>query len=213
MDLIENKLKAILFRNDCPSKIDLGENELGFLSSQRREEIASHMAVCPLCPADLVQMRQFMALPTLSIGSVQSEGEQKLPLLDRVRVIVVDLLSPSAGMLGPASLQTVLRGAENNMHTTVIKADAYVISISALEDNTSLPKRQFIGDIIPLSGDNETFHNWTATLWRSGTLVASTQVADDNHFMFEDVQLMEKPHELILSGPTVEIHLQNLQIA
>ena len=47
MDMIEKYLKAILFRSDCPSKMDLGEYEMGFLSSQRRDEIASHLNDCP----------------------------------------------------------------------------------------------------------------------------------------------------------------------
>lgn len=213
MDLIENRLKAILFRNDCPSKMDLGEYELGLLSSQRREELDSHLAVCPHCSADLVQMRQFMALPAVGIESVKREVEQKSPLLERIRVIFVDLLSPPSGMQRTASLQPVLRGAENNMRTQVIETDAYVISLSALEDESSLLKQKIIGDIMPLSDDDETFQNWSASLWRSGTLVTSTAVNDDSYFIINDVQLREKPHELILSGPKVEIHLQNLQIA
>lgn len=213
MDSIENRLKAILFRSDCPSKMELGEYELGLLGSQQQEELTSHMAVCPHCQVDLVQMRQFMALPVVSIGSVTREVEQKSPLLERVKIIFIDLLSPPAGTLRPASLQPVLRGAENNMHTRVVQTEAYVVSLSALEDKTSIPNQKIIGNIIPLSDDDETFQNWTASLWRSGTLLTSTPVAVDSHFIFEDIQLMEKPHELILSGPAVEIHLQNLQFA
>ena len=213
MDFPEDKLKAILFRSDCPSIMDLGEYELGLLSSQRREELDSHLAFCPHCLADLVQMRQFMALPAIGIESVKREVVQKSPLLERIKVIFVDLLTPPAGMQRPAALPTVLRGAENNMRTRVIQTDTYVISISAIEDETSFPKQQIIGNIMPLSDDVGTFQNWTASLWRSGALVTSAPLADDSYFMFEDVQSLEMPHELILSGPEVEIHLQNLQIA
>ncbi len=213
MGSTETRLKAILFRSDCPSNMELGDYELGLLSSQRREELDSHMAVCPHCQADLVQMRQFMAIPAIGIESAKSDGEQKSPLLERIKVIFVDLLSPSAGMQRPASLQPVFRGAENNMRTRVIETDTYVISISAIEDKTSYPKQQIIGNVMPLSDDDETFQHWTASLWRSGALVTSTPLADDSYFIFEDVQPIEMPHELILSGPEVEIHLQNLQIA
>ena len=213
MDSTENRLKAILFRRDCPSKMDLGEYELGFLNSQRREELDSHMAVCPHCPADLVQMRQFMALPAIGIESVKREVEQTSPLLERIKVIFVDLLTPPATMQRAGSLQTVFRGAENNMRTRVIQMDTFVISLSTIEDKTSFPKQQIIGNVMPLFDDDEACQNWTASLWRSGALVTTTPLADDRYFIFEDIQSLEMPHELILSGPKVEIHLQNLQIA
>jgi len=43
MRSIEEKLKSILFRSDCPSNMDLGEYELGILDPPRRDEIASHL--------------------------------------------------------------------------------------------------------------------------------------------------------------------------
>jgi len=210
MNSLENKLKAILFRKDCPSKMDLGEYELGLLSSGRRDEVASHMAACPHCQHDLVQMRQYMALPAEGIETARIRAEQQSPLLERIKLVIVDLLSTPAGLQGSAAPQPVFRGGESDMSTRVIQADEYVIALTAMEDKSRQPKQQIMGDITPLYDDEETFQDWTADLWRSGVLVASTPVADDSHFMFEDIQFEEKPHELILSGPTVEIHLQNL---
>lgn len=213
MDRIENKLKTILFRSYCPSKMDLGEFELGLLSPQRENEIGAHLVSCPHCQADIVQMRQFMALPAIGIEKAAVVTEQKSPMLERIKVIVVDLLSPPAGMQSPAALQPVFRGAESETTTRVIEADAYIVAITASSDKISKSKHAIIGDITPLFDDDETFQDWTAGLWRSGQLLASTEVGADSHFSFKQLQLDNPPHELILSGPTVEIHLQNLHIA
>ena len=137
MDRIENKLKAILFRSDCPSKMDLGEFELVLLSSQRRDEISAHMSACPHCQVDLVQMRQFMALPALGIETAADVTEQESPLLERIKIIVVDLLSPPAGMQGPAALQPVFRGAESETTTRVIEADSYIFAITASQEQSA----------------------------------------------------------------------------
>ena len=41
MDNIERALKLILYRLECPSKMDLGEYDLGLLDIFRRNEIAA----------------------------------------------------------------------------------------------------------------------------------------------------------------------------
>jgi hypothetical protein len=211
MRSIEKKLQSILFRSDCPPNMDLGEYELGILETPRRDEIASHLATCPHCQADLAQIRQFMALPAIGLEAKLSDVEEQIPLLERIKVIVVNLATPPKSFEGSILPQPVFRGAEDDT-TQVVEADEYVISLTTVGDQASSSKRDMIGDIIPLT-DDEDFYYWTANLWRSGKLLASTPVGADSHFIFEDVVLEDQAHELILSGPSVEIHLQNLQIA
>ena len=158
-------------------------------------------------------MQHFMTLPAIGIETVRERAEQKTRLLERIKVIVVDLLIPPAGMQGSLAMQPVMRGAESEMRTKVIQADAYIVALSAQDNKSPKPHGHIVGDITPLADDDETFQDWTADLWRSGQLLASTPVADDSHFIFEDVQFEKQPHDLILSSPTVEIHLQNLQMA
>ncbi len=210
MKSLEDKLQAILFRSECPPNMELGEYELGILETPRRNEIASHLAACPHCQVDLHQIRQFMAISDVVVEAQAAQAEQ-VPLLERIKVVVVNLTSPSFGWQGAMSAQPVFRGAEENA-TRVVEADDYVISLTTVADKSTWPKQNMIGDILPL-GDDEDFVNWSANLWRSGELLASTQLEADSHFIFEDVQFEERAHELILSGPTVEIHLQNLHIA
>jgi hypothetical protein len=112
-------------------------------------------------------------------------------------------------------LQPVFRGADANT-TQVIEADEYLVSLSTIGENGAGPIQQMIGDIMPLIDDiddQQGFETWTADLWHSGQLLASTTVAADSHFIFEDIYADNKAYELILSGPSVEIHLQNLHIS
>ena len=213
MDKTEKTLKAILYRLECPSKLDLGEYDLGLLDIFRRNEVAAHTATCPLCQADLVQMRQFMALPLADETPLTVIKEEKVPLLERIKVIVVDLLTPPAGLEVPVSLQPAMRGATQDMSTRVFHIDPYVIALSSMKEPSAWQKQHIIGDIIPATDDEVNFQKWTIYLWRAGKLLATSAVDRDSHFFFEDVQVDNKPHDLILSGPKVEIHLQNLQIA
>jgi hypothetical protein len=192
--------------------LELGEYDLGVLDPNRRAQISTHLAACPHCQFDLQQIRQFMALPAIGVEAELAVVEEHVPFLERIKVIVVDLISaPEAFAQGP-QFQPVFRGAAEDT-TRVVEADEYVISLTAVADDSAQSKQDMIGDIIPLLDDEEDFHDWTANLWRSGELLATTPVGADSHFIFEDVALEGKAHELILSGPSVEIHLQNLLIS
>jgi hypothetical protein len=215
MRSIEKKLKSILYRSDCPSNMDLGEYELGILDPPRRDEIASHLVACLPCQNDLQEIRQFMAVPAVGIEAKLAQAEEKAPLLERIKVILVNLATPPENIFGSGSMQPVFRGADANT-TQVIEADEYLVSLSTVGENGSGPIQQMIGDIMPLIDDiddQQGFETWTADLWHSGQLLASTTVAADSHFIFEGIYTDNKAYELILSGPSVEIHLQNLHIS
>lgn len=212
MRSIENKLKSILFRSDCPSNMDLGEYELGILEPPKRDEIAVHLVACAHCQADLQQIRQFMALPAIGVEARLAEAAERVPLLERIKVIIVNLTSPPENVLGMGSLQPVFRGTETDK-TQVVEADEYLISLTTVAEKGSNPKQQLIGNIIPLLDDTEQFENWTVDLWRTGELLATSAVGSDSYFVFDTVQIEDRAHELILSGPAVEIHLQNLHIS
>lgn len=214
MELIETALRSTLYRLDCPTDMELGEYELGLLeATDRGAEIASHSASCPRCLADLAQIRQYMALPLIEDNFVNSGQEENTPFLERVKIVVIDLLSPPRDALINARLQPALRGDQGNMETHVFQVESYVIALSAVKNPASWQRQQIIGDISPLASNEEKFQQWSAYLWRDGKLLATTPVASDSHFIFDDVQFANRPHELILSGPRVEIHLQNLHMA
>lgn len=213
MDFMEEKLKSTLFRLDCPDNLELGEFAMGLLdSSQQTLHIGSHISKCPHCLADLAQIRHFMETPLVDQSLAHSNRAKHESIIDKVRVIVVDFLSPPQGLFLNPSLQPAIRGASGELATQVFQVESYIIALSAVKKSSSWKKQQIIGDISPVMGNVEDFHSWSAYLWRDGQLLATTPVDRDSHFIFKDIQLADQPHELILSGPRVEIHLQNLQM-
>jgi len=214
MDLIETKLKSTLYRVDCPTDMELGEFELGLLdASNRAAAIATHSKSCPHCLAELVQIRHYMELPLVGDQFLSPTQEITTPFLERVKIVVVDLLSPTNDSLLNPEMLPAMRGAQGDMETRVFQVESYIIALSAVKNAAVWPRQQIIGDISPLDEGNENFQNWSAYLWRDGKLLATTPVSRDSHFTFNDIQFANKPHELILSGPRVEIHLQNLHMA
>lgn len=213
MDFIEQNLKSQLYRMDCPGELELGEFEMDFLdSTERGLEIQKHILKCPHCLADLAQIRQFMALPLVDKNLVNPVKASKRSIVEKVRVIVVDLLSQPQGYLLNPNLSPALRGDQDDISTQVFQVESYIIALSAVKHLSSREKQQIIGDISPLVENEEDFHKWSAYLWRDGQLLATTPIGRDSHFIFNNINSAAKPHDLILSGPRVEIHLQNLQM-
>ena len=193
--------------------MELGEYDLGFLDLFRRNGIALHLESCPLCQADLAQIQQFMALPLDEEMALETRKEEKPSLLEQFKIIVIDLLSPPPGIEMPGQLQPAMRGQQEQISTRVFHIDPYVIALTSMKDISSWQKQHVIGDITQTREEEENFQNWTIYLWRAGKLLDTSPVDQDSHFIFEDVQVDKEPHDLILSGPKVEILLQNLQMA
>ena len=209
MSLVENKLNAVLFRMECPSNLELGEYTLNLLDVFRQKEIEIHQGKCPHCQTDLVEIRQFMNMPLFEEPVIIAEKES---VFEKVKVMFVDLLQPPKIGLPGSTWQPAFRGGQDIL-TRVIHAEPYVIALSSLKDLSSWQKQKIIGDISGDTDDQENFHNWNVYLWRAGKLLATSPVDRDSHFYFDDIELKNQPHELILSGPKVEILLQNLQMA
>lgn len=213
MKFIEQTLKSALFRLDCPSNLNLGEYVLGVLdSSQLSLQIEEHTTKCPHCIADMAQIQRYMDLPLVHGSLIPDVEEEEQSLLDKVRVIIVDLLAPPQGLFVNPAMQPALRGARGDLATQVFQVESYIIALSAIKNASSWNKQQIIGDISPVWGNIEDFHHWSAYLWRNGKLLATTPLDRDSHFIFNELSLENEPHELILSGPKVEIHLQNIKM-
>src|SRR6185503_6984380 len=57
------KLRAALYRFDCPSAHTLGEYHLDLLDPTERTRIAAHAADCAHCLAELQTVRSYLAAP------------------------------------------------------------------------------------------------------------------------------------------------------
>jgi hypothetical protein len=212
MSDVETKLKGLLYRLHCPSMLELGEYDLGLLDHYRSSEIAAHATGCPLCSAGLQQMRLFMAAPDVVPQPVVATSRASR-LLEQLKIIVVDLLRPPEGVLLPAAPLPAMRGEGEGIATNVFYVDPYIISLSTIKDGAAWRRQSLVGDIIPADGASPSFQHWNVYLWRAGRLLATGKVDDDSHFLLRDVQVADELHDLILSGPHIEIHLENLRMS
>jgi hypothetical protein len=210
-DPTEKKLKAILFRYLCPTALELGESELGILEQPRQAEIAAHVEFCPHCQQDLVQIRRAMSLPLADEDQRNQISDQLSRLSQRVKIYVIDLLKPPSGTLLPAPLQVAVRGQGEEMETRVYQLDSYIVALSIERDRTQLGKYNLVGDISALEAMEAT-GAWQAHLWQGGALRQTVSLQDAGDFVFMGVPASDQAYELIISGPTAEIHLQELQV-
>jgi hypothetical protein len=209
-DPTEKKLKAVLFRRFCPTELELGEFELDLLEKSRRDDIATHVEYCPHCRQDLIQISKAITLPLAQEG--QGQRLDQLPVLaERAKIFVIDLLSPPPGVLTPAFPQGAVRGPDSEMETQVIQVGSYLVALSMERDPAQLDKYNLVGDISIMEEIDET-SAWQAYLWQDGDLFETVSLQDANDFVFMGVPSSDKPYELIISSPTVEIHLQQLHI-
>ncbi len=58
---LELKLIKNLYRWDCPPNQVLGDYQFGLLSPQQSVEVGSHLSMCMLCKAEVVQLTEFLA--------------------------------------------------------------------------------------------------------------------------------------------------------
>jgi hypothetical protein len=210
-DPTEKKLKAILFRLLCPTALELGEFELGILEKPRQDEIASHVETCPHCQQDLVQIGRAMSMPLAGEEHRSQLSEQVSRLSQRLKIFVIDLLSPPPGAVLPSPPQLAVRGQSEEMETQVYQVDSYMIAVSIERDSTQLGKYNLVGDISAME-EMEDVDAWQAHLWQGGVQLQTVSLQDAGDFVFMGVPSSDQPYELIITSPTIEVHLQQLHI-
>lgn len=67
-DSLDIALRAILYRQDCPDKMTLGDYDLGLLSSEEQAQIQRHLERCPYCRAELARFSQSLASDELLVA-------------------------------------------------------------------------------------------------------------------------------------------------
>jgi anti-sigma factor RsiW len=65
---LQRVLLRALYRLHCPQSLVLGEYYLGLLPEAEVAAIQAHLAECPYCPAELEDLRQFLAESGLPAG-------------------------------------------------------------------------------------------------------------------------------------------------
>jgi hypothetical protein len=200
---VEAGMTAALYRRSCPEPDLLGEYQLGLLDRKRATEITRHVAECPHCARELVQLHAFL-------GDLAPET-RPAPLdaaVERVRVRVARLLSggrllaPTQPSLAPAYAGVRGSGSE----PTIYAAGEVRVIVSANPSAENRGQVQLVGLVTGL----ETPAGAAIHLWQQDRLIGVTPLDEGGNFIVRD--LNSGSYELMLSGPDGVIHIEELQV-
>lgn len=63
LTLLQNQLRARLYRTNCPTPMELGDYRLNLLPASQVLMLAQHVRECPHCRRDLAELEEFLAEP------------------------------------------------------------------------------------------------------------------------------------------------------
>lgn len=181
-DALELRLRASLYRIDCPDAQTLGDYELDLLEPTERTRIAGHALDCAECASELTMLRAFLTTPT-------SVAE---PLLGRARRIVATLFTQRPGLAYGG-----LRGAPSDASTRVYEAGEVTITLGADVRSGSM-----LGLVV--AGDTPLEAREVRLLGAEGSALG-TQLDDLGNFEFTNVAAGDYALELDLPEGVVVI--------
>jgi hypothetical protein len=197
---VQDRLTAQLYRLNCPSPLELGEYHLGLLPRDQAAALARHLVECPHCTHEATQLKDYLAQlkPDLAMGP-----------LERVRTLVARLISgaPSSGLLGQPALASAYVGVRGDEEGPLIyQADDVQVAIEAHEHADTPGRHAILGLVTGLEDLNEL----QVHLWQSAQRIATVPVDEQGNFVISD--LAPASYELMLSGPAIEVHIQDLKV-
>ena len=200
----EGHLTTQLYRVDCPSPFELGEYHLGMLPAAQMEAIRHHLDECPHCRSEIAQLEGYLAnlapdlAPDLAPGPLQQ-------VMEHVRVVVARLVD--ARPLGQPALSPAfasMRGGEQE--PLIYEAGEIQVVIEIQEDVDRPDHKTILGLVIGLDAPQEL----KAHLWATEQRLATIPVDELGNFVLSNV--LCGSYELMLSGPEIDIHIQDLEI-
>jgi hypothetical protein len=194
MAKLEKQLINALYRAFCPDTLELGEYQLGLLSSQRAEQIQHHLAECPHCQSELTQLKSFLE----EVGP-----DLETSLADRIRLWIAERISPGNTSGYERALAFGLRGQVSGVH--FYHAGEAQITLEIQQDPGAPGRMTLVGLIL---GDEAA--ELQAHLWRAHQAVATASVDELGNFTLSNLE--PGGYELFLSGPNVEIQIKDLEI-
>ena len=192
----ENRLTASLYRLHCPDSIELGEYNLGFVTGSRATFINQHLSECPYCNREVAQLDSFMA---------QVKSDLEYSTADRIKIWIARLAPDLAAGRGAAMPALGFRGDDVPGRSLLYEAGDAQLMIDVQDDPGDASHKSLIGLIIGIDpADLEV------RLWLDGQPVATAGVDDLGNFTLPDLE--PGNYELIVTGPGMEIHVQELSI-
>ena len=199
---LEDRLTAVLYRVTCPDTIELGEYRLGITSESqesgpRKAFIEQHLLGCPYCSRELAQLDSFMA---------QVQSDLDYTPVERVKIWIARRVPDLTAGVGSSTPAFAFRGGDGEddpRQSLVFEAGDAQLMIEIQDDVEGAGRKSLVGLIIGIDPEG-----LSAQLWLDGQPVATANIDDLGNFTFSN--LGSGHHELILSGPDVEIHVQKL---
>jgi hypothetical protein len=106
------QLQTALYRFDCPSPAALQDYHWQQLSPAEQEKVQAHLPLCPHCREELRQLRAFLtpaqpvaARPT-AVEAASHWWTELQGAVDRLRLVVADLLTPPTPQLAGIALRS-----------------------------------------------------------------------------------------------------------
>jgi hypothetical protein len=193
------RMNTQLYRITCLSSHELGEYHLGLLSAAQQEVVRRHLAECPYCSKELVQLQDYLS---------QLAPDIEFSLLERVRVLVAQVVKgdEQTDSLRPLVMVPAgvgLRGEQEGL--TVYQAERIQITLEVQLDPQSPGSRVLLGMIMGAEAGG-----WKLDLWRENQVVGTGLVDNLGNWVVSG--LAPGLYELIFSGPDLEIHIQSVSI-
>jgi hypothetical protein len=185
----------------CPASEELGEYHLQLLPAGRADEIRHHVADCPLCARELAELEAYLADLAPDIEHGRLEAAQA-----HVRVWIARLVEGVTGAgpaLAPAPAFAGLRGQDEGPQ--IYEAGDVQVSLEVQADAERRGRRSLLGLLIAAEAGEFRAH-----LWQHGTRVTSVPVDDTGNFVIAGLDAGR--YDLIVSGPQVEVHIQELDV-
>jgi anti-sigma factor RsiW len=194
---LQGQLTARLYRAVCPTTVELGEYHLGLLAGERAAAVARHLAECPHCARETGQLREYL--------DALAPSAEPTPL-EQVQVLVARLVRHIAGSIQPAPALApayALRGEEAG--PLLYQAGDVQVSITVEADAARPGRRLLLGFVIGMAtADLE------ACLSQEDRPVATVPVDELGNLAVPD--LAPGTYHLILRGPTIEVHIPELEV-
>ncbi|MEA3334466.1 MAG: hypothetical protein U9R25_01050 [Chloroflexota bacterium] len=196
-------LEGILFRAECPSSIELGEFHASLLPANQAAEISTHVASCPHCALELVQLERF-----LIDTEPREQSDFVGPIKERVQVLIAKLAGNlSQGLQSPAFAPAFagVRGAGDTPMVYDVTGEMQIV-LDLQASGESPGSLDVLGLVTGLGQPVET----QAHLWQEGQWIAAANVDDLGNFLFASVSPAQ--YDIILSAPALEVHIQELEL-
>lgn len=195
MAQFEDSFKAALYRITCPDSATLGNFHLGLLPDEAAAPITKHLTICPHCTQEIAQLEAFLAETAVSLQPSTAE---------RIKVWIAKRLptggASSDGLGTPAF---ALRGSDTG--PLMYEAGDAQLSLEVQDDPEHPGRKAILGLVLGIETTNVE-----AKLLRGDVVETAVSLDELSNFTFTN--LLAGTYQLLVVGPTTEIHVQELTI-